>query len=86
MRALLWFLVLAAAAIALALLARAGQGFVIIVYPPWRIELSLTLAVLLTVALGVAGVYILRFVRAARALPGEIRRWRRKNAEQITEN
>jgi HemY protein len=40
-RALFWCVVLLAAAVALALLAQYNQGSVVLVLPPWRIDLSL---------------------------------------------
>ena len=43
MRSALWLLVLAAVAVAVALLGRNSNGYVIMVLAPWRIELSLNL-------------------------------------------
>jgi HemY protein len=47
MKGLLWFLAVAAAAVALALFARYQDGYVLLVSPPYRIEISLVLFVLL---------------------------------------
>ena len=41
MRALFWVLAVFAAAVALVILGRAGAGYVMFVYPPYRVELSL---------------------------------------------
>lgn len=41
MRALIWFLLLAALAAALAMVTRYSDGYAMLVYPPYRIELSL---------------------------------------------
>ena len=50
MRGLVWFLLVAAVAVGLALLARVNEGYVLIVAPPYRIELSLALSLILLVA------------------------------------
>ena len=47
MRIALWLLALFAIAVAFTLTARLDQGYVIVVYPPWRLELSFMLALLL---------------------------------------
>jgi HemY protein len=47
MRIALWLLALFALAVAFTLAARLDQGYVIVVYPPWRLELSFMLALLL---------------------------------------
>ncbi len=51
MRAALWVLALFALAVAITLAARLDQGYVIVVYPPWRLELSFMLALLLLTGL-----------------------------------
>ena len=40
MRALSWLLLLAALAVGLALAARYNDGYVLVVLPPWRAEVS----------------------------------------------
>jgi HemY protein len=46
MRALFWLLTLAALAVGLALAARYNEGYVLLVLPPWRAEVSLNLFLL----------------------------------------
>jgi hypothetical protein len=46
LRALFWLLVLAALAVGLALAARYNDGYVLLVLPPWRAEVSLNLFLL----------------------------------------
>ena len=76
MRAALWLLALFALAVAFVLAARLDQGYVIIVYPPWRLELSFMLALTLTVA-GFLLVYALvKLARTALSLPADLRAWR----------
>jgi HemY protein len=45
MKSLLWLLAVAAAAVALVLLARVDSGYVLFIYPPWRVEMSMVLFV-----------------------------------------
>jgi HemY protein len=83
MRFLFWFLLLAAAAVAAALAVKLNSGYVLLVTPPYRIELSLNLLLLIAVV-GFATLYaaIRVAVRTAR-LPQTVRAWRpRQNQEQ----
>lgn len=78
MRAALWILLLFALAVAFTLAARLDQGYVIIVYPPWRMELSFMLALLLLAGL-VTLVHIgFRLLSVALNLSGDVRAWREK--------
>jgi HemY protein len=86
MRALLWLLAVFAAAAALAVAARFDQGFVLIAWGAWRIELSLLLAVLLVLGAFAALYALLRLARHTLALPGYVRGWRaRRRREQAQE-
>jgi HemY protein len=78
MRAALWVLALFALAVAFTLAARLDQGYVIIVYPPWRMELSFMLALLLLAGLGVLSYTMLHLARIALNLSGDVRAWREK--------
>jgi HemY protein len=78
MRAVLWLLALFAAAVALTLAARLDQGYVIVVYPPWRLELSFILALLLLVGLLLLAYAALRLGVIALNLSGDLRAWREK--------
>ena len=51
MRGLFWLLGLFAIAVGLSLVARYNEGYVLFFYPPYRIELSLTLFVLVLVVM-----------------------------------
>ncbi len=83
MRAALWLLGLFALAVAFTLAARLADGYVIIVLPPWRIELSVMLTLtLLAAGLGVT-YFLLRLAGIALNLSGDLRAWRaRKRREQ----
>lgn len=78
MRAALWVLALFALAVAFTLAARLDQGYVIIVYPPWRMELSFMLALLLLAGLAVLAFTVLHLARIALNLSGDVRAWREK--------
>jgi HemY protein len=75
MRAALWFLALFALAVAFTLLARIDQGYVIVVYPPWRMELSFMLAILLLAGVGILVYGVLRLAAVALNLSGDMRAW-----------
>jgi len=80
MRTWFWTLVVFAAAVALALVLREHSGNVVIVAQPWRIELSLTLAVLLLVG-GFAILYfVLRVFSWVGARPERFRSWRSRRS------
>lgn len=80
MRAALWLLALFALAVAFTLAARLDQGYVIVVYPPWRLELSFMLALVLLAA-GLAAAYaLLRLLAIALNLSGDLRAWREKRS------
>ena len=65
MRVLFWFLLLAGAAVAVALAARLTTGYALFVAPPYRVELSLNLLLLVVLGGFIAGYVLLRIVRRA---------------------
>ena len=81
MRWLLWIIALAALAIGLILVARVNQGFVLLVTPLHRIELSLNLAILLVLATIVAGYLLVRTVALASSMPGRVREFQKRRAQ-----
>jgi HemY protein len=78
MRAALWILGLFALAVAFTLTARLDQGYVIVVYPPWRMELSFMLALLLLAGLVILAYAMLRLAGIALNLSSDVRLWRDK--------
>jgi HemY protein len=78
MRAALWLLALFAMAVAFTLAARLDQGYVIVVYPPWRMELSFMLALLLLLSLLALAYAVTRLADIALNLSGDVRAWRLK--------
>lgn len=78
MRIALWLLALFALAVAFTLAARLDQGYVIVVYPPWRLELSFMLALLLLAGVLVLAYAAVRLGGIALNLSGDLRVWREK--------
>ena len=82
MRFLFWFLLLAAAAVGVALATRLTSGYALFVAPPYRVELSLNLFLLLVVG-GFAGGYaLMRVIVHAMRLPDEVREFRRRQQQE----
>lgn len=80
MRVLLWFLILAAAATGLALLGRYNDGYVLMVVPPWRIELSFNLMVILVIVACVIIYLLLHSIAAVVRMPGAVAEFRARRA------
>ena len=80
MKYLVWILALFAAAVALAIVAQ-NPGYVLLVYPPYRIELSLTLFAVLLLLAFVSGYALLRLAFATLHLPGYVRKFRRERSQ-----
>lgn len=78
MRTALWLLALFALAVAFTLAARLDQGYVIVVYPPWRLELSFVLALVLLAGLMALAYAAIRLAGIAFSLSGDLRAWREK--------
>jgi len=82
MRAVLWLLILAAAAVGLALAARYNDGYVLLVLPPWRAEISLNLFLLASIV-GFFVVYVLaRAVSHTLGLPRAVAEFRRRRRQE----
>jgi HemY protein len=82
MRLFLWLLTLFAGAVGLAVLARFNPGNVVFFYPPYRIDLSLNLFALLTVASFILLYLLLRAVNIARKMPERVAAYRREKRER----
>jgi HemY protein len=78
MRAALWLLALFALAVAVTLVARLDQGYVIVVFPPWRMELSFLMTVVVVAGGFVLVSFLLHLARTALRLPEDLRAWRRQ--------
>ncbi len=82
MRGLFWLIAVFAAAVVFALAGRVGEGYVLVVYPPWRVEISLLLFVLaLAAAFGVAYCAVRLFSHTL-ALPAQVRAFRERRKRE----
>ena len=82
MKGLFWLLMLFAAAVAVALGARLNDGYVLLVLPPYRTEISLNLFVVALLGLIVLLHLLLRSITAMMSLPGRARRYRERRRRQ----
>jgi len=83
MRAALWLLALFGAAVAVALFAGNNQGTVTLFWPPYRVDLSLNMVLLLVFG-GFGTLYAaLRGLAALLELPRQARRWRLQQKERV---
>ena len=86
MRAALWLLALFGVAVAAALFAGNNQGTVTLYWPPYRVDLSLNMVVLLLVGGFVTLYAALRALAALLELPHQARRWRVQQKERSMHN
>jgi len=76
MKSILWLLSLFAAAVAVAVVAANNAGYVVIVYPPYRVEFSLALLSIFLLLGFVVGYLSVRLVFNIFVLPSRVRRFR----------
>lgn len=86
MKTWFWTLLVFIAAVALALVLRDHNGNVLIMVQPWRIELSLTFAVLILIAVFVILHVALRLLSWVAHGPGRFRSWRRLRSQKRDHN
>ena len=89
MRGLFWVVGLFAVAVGLVLAARYNNGYVLLVLPPWRAELSFNLAILIVIVSVVAAYMVMRATMISVAMPGRVRaylRRRKQNRARATFN
>ena len=82
MRSIFWFLWLAALAVGLALLVGDNTATVTVFWHPWRLDISLTLALFVLVAGFVLLYLALRGLSILRSLPQQAHRWRAAQQER----
>lgn len=80
MRWLISFIVVAVLAVALAMAGRYDPGYVVLVYPPWRMEISFISFVLMVAAMVVGGTVLLRLAALTLNLPSIVRAQRERRA------
>lgn len=82
MRSLLWLLALFALAVGLSLTARFNDGYLLLVLPPYRAEITLNLVVLLLIVVFSLFYGLLRALVMAVSLPTRVRRFRERRARE----
>jgi HemY protein len=78
MRTLLWLLALFALAVGVSLAFGLNEGYVLVVLPPWRIELSLNLFIVLAGTGILVGYIVLRLIGHTLRLPQAVRAFRER--------
>lgn len=78
MRALFWLLALFALAIAVALGASLNEGYVMVVFPPWRLEVSLNFFIIVAVLVFALAYAVLRTLSLTFKLPVRVREFRER--------
>ena len=81
MKGLLWVLAAFALAAGLSVVMHENEGYVLFVYSPWRIELSLNLFLILLVAAFVGAYFVVRVVAHTLRLPAYVRAYRIRRNE-----
>ena len=82
MRALLWLLAMFSAAVLLAIAARYNEGYALVVVPPYRVEISLNLLLLLVAAGFVLLHLLLRLVASTMRMPRAVREFRARTRRE----
>src|SRR5438552_1728742 len=82
MRALFWLLAVFAVAVALVILGRVGAGYVMFVYPPYRVELSLLFFVVASLAGFLLLYAAMRLLGHAVSLPTYVRAYRSRRRRE----
>ncbi|HJV27092.1 MAG TPA: heme biosynthesis HemY N-terminal domain-containing protein [Aromatoleum sp.] len=83
MRALIWLIGIFALAVGGAMLASINTGYVLLVLPPWRMQLSLNLLIVILVLGFVLTYGVLRVVSKTLALPGRVGVFRERRRKEV---
>jgi HemY protein len=81
-KALGWLLALSLLAVLLAAVLRYSPGYVLVVVPPYRVELSVGLALTVIAGAFALGYLLLRAGSRLAGLPGEVREWRARGQRE----
>ena len=82
MKALFWFVAVFAAAAAIAVFGRTQDSYALLVYPPWRVEISLLLFILGALFAFALGYGVIRMVHHTLALPEHVRSYRERRRKE----
>lgn len=82
MRGLLWLLALCAVAVGVSLAARVNDGYLLLIVPPYRIEIALSLAIILFFTLFVLVYLSFRTIGLTLSLPGRVGAFRARRRRE----
>ena len=82
MKSLFWLLAVFAAAVALVILGRIDAGYVLFIYPPYRVELSMLFFAIALVTAFLVLYALLRLLGHALSLPGYVRGYRARRRRE----
>jgi len=82
MKSLFWLLAVFAAAVALVILGRIDAGYVLFIYPPYRVELSMLFFAIALVTAFLVLYALLRLLGHALSLPGYVRGYRKRRRRE----
>ncbi len=82
MRPILFFVILAAVAVAAAIGLRVDPGNVVFFYPPYRVDLSLNLFIIISIVLFVLVYGLVRLARKTVRMPARVAEYRQRQAER----
>lgn len=85
-RALFWPALTLAALVAVLFAASLDRGYVVVVFPPWRVEMSFVLGLVLTFAAFILTYLVAKLLRVALRLPADVRAWREKRRRDQAED
>jgi HemY protein len=85
MRSLFWLLAVFAVAVAIAVFGRMNEGIVLLVVPPWRIEVSLVFFVIAALAAFALAYAVLRLLGRTLELPAQVRAYRERRRREHSE-
>ncbi len=86
MRVLFWFVLLAALTLAFILVLRADHGYVLVVFPPWRVEMSVALVLVVLVLTHALFYVLMRLLRTTLRLPREVKAWRTRRRHALAQD
>ncbi len=82
MKGLLWVLALFSLAVGVSLASRYNEGYVLLVYPPYRTEITLNFTILLLFVAFLAFYFLLRTLTLTLSLPGRVREFRARHQRE----
>ena len=82
MRTLIWLIGIFAIAVGVAMVAGLNDGYVLLVAPPWRVQLSLNLLVVMVVVGSALGYALVRLISRTLQLPTRVAQWRERRRRE----